>query len=246
MNKMLSTPTRIKHEREITVLLTTLSEHTTACERQISELEKSLKRETTAVSNHKRAARKMEQQINALEKRVESSKEEAAALATDLKLAKAAHKALEKDVASALASCASLESRLATANAEKDSLAGELSAALAATDAVKQELSQRDAELANAQADIESYESMVSDFRETDRALRERIALLESQLSDERTKAGKDLLLRIMELETMLDAERNKVSDLQELPSVVKLETTAAAANASSVKTRRRVSGQGS
>jgi len=40
-------------------------------------------------------------------------------------------------------------------------------------------------------------------------------------LSEERTKAGQDLLLRIMELETMLEAERTKVDDLEELPTVV-------------------------
>ncbi|MEM6988464.1 MAG: hypothetical protein AAF499_18265, partial [Pseudomonadota bacterium] len=78
MNKMLPTPTRIKHEREITVLLTTLSEHTSACEKRIAELEKKLKAQTDEAAQLKRAARKAEQQAATLRQRLEDGKGEAA------------------------------------------------------------------------------------------------------------------------------------------------------------------------
>ncbi|MEM9601537.1 MAG: hypothetical protein AAGA11_01630 [Pseudomonadota bacterium] len=243
MNKMLPTPTRIKHEREITVLLTTLSEHTTACEKRIVELEKRLKTESEAATQHKRAARKAEQQVATLRQRLEDGKGEAAALATDLKLARAAQKTAEKDSAAALAARTAVEGKLATAQAERDALTVEIANAEKAADAFRADIASRDAALADARSEIDAFEAMVAEFRDTDQALRERIALLEGQLSDERTKAGKDLLLRIMELETMLEAERNKVGDLQELPSVVKLETRSVAANANAIKTSRRVSG---
>lgn len=243
MNKMLPTPTRFKHERDITVLLTTLSEHTTACEKRIAELEKRLKVESDAAASFKRDARKAEQQVQTLRQKLEDGKGEAAALATDLKLARSAHKAAEKEASAAQAAHAATENKLTTLQAEKDAVAAELLAANRAADALRIEIADRDNQLADARSELDSYEVIINEFRDTDQALRERIAYLESQLSDERTKAGKDLLLRIMELETMLEAERHKVNDLQELPSMVKLETRSVAANTNNIKTSRRVSG---
>lgn len=243
MNKMLPTPTRIKHEREMAVLLTTLSEHTTALEKCIAELEKKLKSETEASAQHKRTLRKVEAQLTAAQQRIESGKGEIAALSTDVKLAKAAHKAAEKETAHANAQLASTRDKLSRVLSDKDALAAQLASAEKSAEALRMDIARHVASLSEAREEIEAFEAMIAEFRDTDQALRERIGLLESQLSDERTKAGKDLLLRIMELETMLEAERNKVTDLQELPSVVKLETRSVAANAHSVKTSRRVSG---
>lgn len=116
--------------------------------------------------------------------------------------------ALEKELIS------KLESSQAAGQTQQDALAKELA-----------DLEAKRAEEAQARADmqdeLDSLHLTLKEYRECDKALRERIALLEQLLSEERTKAGQDLLLRIMELETMLEAERNKVDDLDELPTVV-------------------------
>lgn len=83
---------------------------------------------------------------------------------------------------------------------------------------------------ADLKDELDSLQLTLNEYRECDRALRERIAILEQLLSEERKKAGQDLLLRIMELETMLEAERTKVDDLEELPTVVHVTHASAAA----------------
>lgn len=83
---------------------------------------------------------------------------------------------------------------------------------------------------ADLKDELDSLHLTLNEYRECDRALRERIAILEQLLSEERKKAGQDLLLRIMELETMLESERTKVDDLEEMPTVVHVTHASAAA----------------
>lgn len=93
---------------------------------------------------------------------------------------------------------------------------------------------------ADLKDELDSLHLTLNEYRECDRALRERIAVLEQLLSEERKKAGQDLLLRIMELETMLESERTKVDDLEELPTVVHV-THASAAVPNATKTTTTV-----
>lgn len=93
---------------------------------------------------------------------------------------------------------------------------------------------------ADLKDELDSLHLTLKEYRECDRALRERIAILEQLLSEERKKAGQDLLLRIMELETMLESERTKVDDLDELPTVVHV-THASASAPTTTKTTTTV-----
>ena len=88
-------------------------------------------------------------------------------------------------------------------------------------DALQAEKTKEAEARAELKDELDALHLTLNEYRECDKALRERIAILEQLLSEERTKAGQDLLLRIMELETMLESERTKVDDLEELPTVV-------------------------
>lgn len=90
---------------------------------------------------------------------------------------------------------------------------------------------------ADLKDELDSLHLTLNEYRECDRALRERIVILEQLLSEERKKAGQDLLLRIMELETMLESERTKVDDLEEMPTVVHVTHSSAAPKATKTTT---------
>lgn len=110
---------------------------------------------------------------------------------------------------------------LAKADAERAAAASQADALQRELATLREQYAEQGAAMAELKDELDSLHLTLNEYRDCDKALRERIVLLEQMLSEERTKAGQDLLLRIMELETMLEAERNKVDELEELPTVV-------------------------
>ncbi len=244
MAKRLALSGRQKLEKEICHNLTLLSDNTGVCEDYIAELEALLKQQVkTADKAQAELAATGEKLAQALG-RLESQKDEIQSMRTDAKLAALQQTASDKEL---LQLKAQLDEALNEGQAYAEQLQAELALAQQSAEeeqlrrdgverdlikqheATKEALAAESSARAELEQELDSLHLTLNEYRECDKALRERIEILEQMLSEERKKAGQDLLLRIMELEAMLEAERNKVDDLEELPTVVHVSNSSAA-----------------
>jgi len=75
-------------------------------------------------------------------------------------------------------------------------------------------------DLRNALAQLGDQREKLAQMNASDDDLRSQIARLELLLAEQRKTAGRSLQSRILELETMLDAEQRRADDLPEIPKV--------------------------
>jgi len=259
MAKRLAQSGRQKLEKEICDNLTLLSANTGECEEYIIELEALLKAQKSSFSGLQTEFQNTQKKLDQAAGRIEAQKDDIHVMRTDAKLAALQQATNEKEIsklqsqleealgegeAAAAEMRSKLEAKVNAANAEKErrdlkesQLTKELDVLAAAEKSVAERLKASEKSLANEareraalNEEVTALHTTINEYRECDKALRERIEILEKLLSEERKKAGQDLLLRIMELETMLESERNKVDDLDELPTVVHVSHSSAAA----------------
>ncbi len=236
MAKRLAPSGRQKLEKEICHNISLLRDNTDDCEDYIAELEAMLRQQKSETEAAKSALADSNNKLAQATGRIEAQKDDIQTMRTDAKLAALQQAASDKELAG-------LQTQLQDALNDGQLFADELRSKLAAEQKANEaELERRDAlekEISNkfeaAEAarveqvavsealkeELDQLHLTINEYRECDTALRERIAVLEQLLSEERKKAGQDLLLRIMELETMLESERTKVDDLDEMPTVV-------------------------
>lgn len=245
MAKRLVRSGREKLEKEICQNLSQLSDNTGVCEDYIIELEALLKLQQKTAERAQADLSAVGTKLAEASGRIETQKDDIQAMRTDAKLATLQQATTEKEL---LRLKEQLQDALNDGQAYAEQLKAQLDSAMqdaanekkhrdgielslkndveATRGALAEEKSARSA----LEAELEALHITLNEYRECDKALRERIEILEQMLSEERKKAGQDLLLRIMELETMLEAERTKVDDLEELPTVVHVSRSSAAA----------------
>jgi len=97
-------------------------------------------------------------------------------------------------------------------------------------------------DLRDAMAQLGDLREQLAKSNASDADLRAKIERLEMLLSEQRKTAGLSLQSRILELETMLDAEQRRADELPEIPKVamVKHQVTSKAANSATVTTTRK------
>jgi chromosome segregation ATPase len=131
---------------------------------------------------------------------------------------------------------ADLEKAMAREGEAQDEARAQLEKEIAGLQA---ELNQKSEQLADATSKGADLGEQLADYQSLEAELRARISKLEMLLSEERRMAGQSLLARIVELESMLEAERQKAEELPEIPEVSDVKVRAQINRSSAVNAAR-------
>lgn len=224
MHARLTVNQRHKIEKDIATLVASLSEAVSCGDNRISELEKLLESEKSALADAKVEMTRTAQANKDLEARLAAARDEMNTRDTDLKVQRLEMKNLAGENKE-------LQKRLGNTDAEIKKLQDQLAAAKADADAGR-----RDAD--SQKGEMQELLEIITTFESSDAELRDRIISLEKALVTERQRAGQELMSRILELESMLEVERRRVEDLPEMTTMATIHTSAKAAN-SVTKTKR-------
>ncbi len=226
MHARLTGSERQKIEKDITSLVSNLSEAVICGDQQIIQLEKMLEEHKKQLAGATKAAETAAQDNKALQAQVVAQKDELGARNADISVLNLEIKSLTKDGEA-------LQRQLASSVAENKKQQEKL-------DAMTQERDQAANAGAESEREITSLTTTVTEYEKVDVELRARIAELEQLLIVERRKSGQELMARILELEAMLNAERMRVQDIPELSEITKIDTKARAANSSQSVTQTK------
>ena len=221
MHARLTGSERQKIEKDISSLVSNLSEAVNCGDQRIIQLEKQLEQMKKELADASGAAASAAQQVKELQDQVVAQKDELGARNADISVLKLEIKSLTKDGEA-------LQRQLSASGAENQSLRDKL-------EAMTREKDKASSDGAEFEREIASLINSINDYESADAELRARVAELEQLLIVERRKSGQDLMARILELEAMLNAERQRVQDIPELSEITKIDTKVRAANSKSV-----------